>query len=160
MFLASSEKLAEAVPKLAREYCRFIEKSLRGKVRLAELRPLLSACYLAFSCLKYTEDGGKYRAKSFKSTKIRQGLERLLKKQNYYYEVFNPLKKERPVTASLGDDLADIYVDLKEGLEMWSRRTKTSKIDALNVWHINFEVHTGNHIVSALRAVHWFVEQL
>lgn len=158
MQLPSPQQVVQSIPKLAREYCSFIEKTLKGKTVFTDLKTLLSVSYLVFSLLEYNYQGGdRPNIKRINSTRIRKGLERLLKKDAFYYEIFDPRTKTKPIPASLADDLADIYVDFKEGLEVFARRTKTSKIDALNVWCQNFEIHTGNHIVSALRTVHWIL---
>ncbi len=52
------------------------------------------------------------------------------------------------MSGSLADDLADIYFDLKPGLEMLSR-VKPDKV--LRYWRRSFELHWGQHLVDAER---------
>lgn len=72
---------------------------------------------------------------------------------NYYSEFFSPAKvaEEKPVTGDLADDLADIYRDLKEGLELYEGGHVA---EALWEWSKSFNTHWGRHASSALHALH------
>ena len=72
---------------------------------------------------------------------------------NYYSEFFSPAKvaEEDPVTGDLADDLADIYRDLKEGLELYEEGHVT---EAIWEWSQRFNTHWGRHASSALHALH------
>jgi hypothetical protein len=71
---------------------------------------------------------------------------------NCYQEVFDPYADppEDVVTGSLADDLADIYVDLREGAQLWSRGLHD---EAVWQWRFSFESHWGEHATGALRAI-------
>jgi hypothetical protein len=71
-----------------------------------------------------------------------------------YLDVFNPLKDTEPVTNSLFDDLSDIYRDLKRGLLLFESQ---HPIDATWDWRFNFQIHWGQHLVGAQRAIHEYL---
>lgn len=72
---------------------------------------------------------------------------------NYYREIFDPYEapEEEAVTASLADDVADIYQDIRGGLVKWERGESG---EALWGWRFHLEVHWGEHATGALRALH------
>ena len=73
-----------------------------------------------------------------------------------YWEVFDPQHPEDddPVRGSLADDLADIFCDLKKGLTAWSRAGAATRRDIVFTWRLNFEIHWGEHLTGAFRAIH------
>ena|SRR5688572_31839262 len=70
-----------------------------------------------------------------------------------YRSVINPYHDppEDPEVVALSDDLADIYRDLRTGLEKWNRGEKDL---ATSHWRMYFELHWGEHAVTALHAMH------
>jgi hypothetical protein len=81
-------------------------------------------------------------------------LRTMLGSADYYAEVFDayelPLPSE-PVIGSLADDLTDIYDELSDGLRSWTAGDARA---ALWRWRFGFTVHWGEHLTSALRALH------
>ncbi len=73
--------------------------------------------------------------------------------RDYYSKVFDAYAEPlaEPVIGSLGDDLADIYQDLADGLAKWARGEVE---EAVWTWRFSFTTHWGNHATSALRALH------
>jgi hypothetical protein len=73
--------------------------------------------------------------------------------RKYYQEMFAPYKLEdkEPVVGDLADDLADIYRDLADGLAKWRRGEREG---AAWAWQFQFACHWGEHLTSALRALH------
>jgi hypothetical protein len=71
---------------------------------------------------------------------------------NSYQEVFDPYAEppEAPVTGFLADDLADIFLDLEDGEELWARGNFDA---AVWEWRFGFESHWGEHVTGALRAI-------
>jgi len=61
--------------------------------------------------------------------------------------------------ASLGDDLTDIYVDLKAGLRVLDDAAPND--DVINQiaasWRFGFETHWGRHVTSAMGALHTII---
>lgn len=74
---------------------------------------------------------------------------------NYYFNFFSPadLSDIEPGTGDLADDLADIYRDLKEGLNLFDLG---HEIEAVWEWKYSFQSHWGRHAASALHALHAF----
>lgn len=72
---------------------------------------------------------------------------------NFYGEVFDPLPvpPEEAITASLADDIADIYGDVATGL-LYYRAGKREA--AVWKWTFNLQIHWGEHITGAIRALH------
>ncbi|WP_187770775.1 DUF5063 domain-containing protein [Cognatilysobacter lacus] len=71
-----------------------------------------------------------------------------------YWQVYDPFVEEPdgPGSGSLTDDLEDTYADLKEGLECFGTHPNT----AIFNWRLLFTAHWGAHVVSAIRALHWY----
>jgi hypothetical protein len=69
-----------------------------------------------------------------------------------YREIVDPYdsKEQTEVTASLADDIADIYRDLRCGLLKWHRGETGN---ALWAWRFHFECHWGGHVTSSLKAL-------
>jgi hypothetical protein len=71
----------------------------------------------------------------------------------YYRECFDPdpAISEEPVIGDVGDDLLDIYKDVKAGLLLHDRGEIPEAL-----WHWSFlhNIHWGLHAVGALRALH------
>ncbi len=56
----------------------------------------------------------------------------------------------------LADDLADIWRDLKRGLELYD---SNERVTAAAEWKFGFEAHWGRHATAALYALHcWLVD--
>ena len=75
-----------------------------------------------------------------------------------YREVFNPLDDadDEPVTATIGDDLADIHRDIRRGLH---RYQQSRPENAAWEWAFHFRAHWGHHATAALYALHaWWAE--
>ena len=67
-----------------------------------------------------------------------------------YWVVFNPLEKEDPVCSNLGDDVTDISMNLRNGIEEY----ESGNIEqAAFVW-LNMLDHLGRHTVNALKTLH------
>jgi hypothetical protein len=82
---------------------------------------------------------------------------KLLGKHDFYMEVFDPVYDKDTVMASLSDDLADIYLDLKRPLLKFETKDNNSQNIALWEWKFNIQGHCGDHIVDALRPIHRLV---
>jgi hypothetical protein len=72
-----------------------------------------------------------------------------------YWEVFHPYEQGEPLHGSLADDVLDIYRDVKAGLLMYELGTQDDITEAVWHWRFHFEVHWGFHLVDALRAILW-----
>jgi hypothetical protein len=71
----------------------------------------------------------------------------------YYSEIFDPLTvpPEEPVVGDLADDLADIYRDVRSGLQLYEAGAWPAATD---FWLENFRIDWGRHALSALCVLH------
>lgn len=82
------------------------------------------------------------------------GLANALGDADIYWIVLDPTsvtQKPGVAAGSLTDDLTDIYVDLKRGLQLWDSRNER---DAVWEWRFSYQTHWGLHALNALRVVH------
>ena len=72
-----------------------------------------------------------------------------------YWCVFEPFEPEKPesIVASISDDLADIWRDLKAGLTEIDSGKATSISDAVWHWRFSFEAHWAQHAAGAIFAL-------
>ncbi len=68
-----------------------------------------------------------------------------------YWEVFDPYKRTDPLAGRLSDDLADIYQDVRRGLDLLQDGGPLN--EALWVWRFDFWNHWSDHAADALRAL-------
>jgi len=71
----------------------------------------------------------------------------------YYREVFDPAPEldDEPVVGDIGDDLLDIYKDVRRGLILFD---DGDVLEALWQWSFLHSVHWGRHCAGALLALH------
>jgi hypothetical protein len=62
-----------------------------------------------------------------------------------------PVPADKPVTASLADDIADIYRDVVSGLRHYRAGHRD---EAVWQWTFTLQSHWGGHITGAIRALH------
>lgn len=77
---------------------------------------------------------------------------------NYYGVVQEP-HVDLPGEAVIGDvadDLADVYRDIKDGMNLWEAG---HHVEAVWHWGHRFGLHWGRHTADALRALHTWLEQ-
>lgn len=73
-----------------------------------------------------------------------------------YLEVFLQDMKysETPISASISEDLADIYQDLRNFISVFERGITENMNDALYLCAENFKTYWGQKLVNVLRALH------
>lgn len=144
---------------LAREYCSWAQTpstQTPAEEAMTALRLLVNLYRLALA-LPEGEGGSDVESTTQEEW---QGVYRRFASLpvDLYSEVFDPLEfpPAEPVGASLGDDLADIYRDLKGGLLLYDRGDLSG---ATWEWAFHFRAHWGHHATGALYALHaWWVE--
>jgi hypothetical protein len=75
---------------------------------------------------------------------------------NLYMDVFDPTRDTEAIHGSLADDIADVYRDIKEGLDhpdpaLAMQHHVTWK------WRFGYYSHWGQHVMGALRTIHWLL---
>ena len=75
----------------------------------------------------------------------------------HYSEVFNSnvVPPEDPVIGDLADDIADIYQDLRRGLDLLEAG---HTVHAVWKWVFHLRCHWGEHATSAIRALYWYLQ--
>jgi hypothetical protein len=78
-----------------------------------------------------------------------------------YWMVFNPTDHEstEPVAGNLGDDVADIYMDVIRGLRAWNSKDPSRLDLAVWEWQFHFRIHWGYHALGALNTLHWIISE-
>ncbi|RIH82849.1 hypothetical protein Mterra_02512 [Calidithermus terrae] len=166
-----SHPALSAFAELASEFCRFVEEeTLPARGFAQRLHHLLSGLYLgalelphtdvlfkpgaADAEVPYTEAEDRTGQELYQQTgRVAARLTEHLGEIDHYLEVFDPYETSNAETVggSLVDDISDIYRDLLAGLRQWERGESGA---ALWEWRFNFEVHWGEHAISAIRAIH------
>ena len=156
-----NEQVTEFVTRVA-EYCTFVENtgnfSKRDFIRKA--LSLLSEIYTLMMKMPALENATdsvneKYVTENDWNT-IYQKVSKKLGYHNDYLDVFDPVAKEEEdvSVASLGDNFADIYQDMKDFITLYSMGNDEVMIDALWEVQMNFEEYWGHKALNALRILH------
>jgi hypothetical protein len=75
-----------------------------------------------------------------------------------YREVFDPMRDTEAIFGSLADDIADIYRDLKKGLEL-KETSKRPPEEVIWEWKFSFQCHWGEHATGGLRAIYFRLQR-
>ncbi len=150
---------------VAGEYCSFMEKAGKMESRnfLDTVRKLLPLLYLKTSMLPdFTEEMEESPEKFVSEIEynlLRQQILKVLGSHDDYQEVFTPGMQysESALTASISEDLADIYQDLKDFVALY-RIGNEDGIEA-GLWECqnNFREFWGQKLVNCLRAIHQLI---
>ncbi len=148
---------------VAREFCSWLEStpSFPRSIFVETGRKMLPLLYLKISVLPKTETmlEDDFLEKYVAEEEYQQILNSVLVKMgpyNDYLEVFTAdmQRSVEPLTATISENLADIYQDLKDFL--MSYRTAVTEImnEALIELMRSFEEYWGQKLVNVLRALH------
>lgn len=149
----------------ARQYCEFMESTQESDPIgfLKKTRELLLSLYqkgLTFPLYHgdFDEDiedmlGERYFV-------VLDQINKKIGKVDYYSHVYDPsnFQNNKPVTGSLTDDLGDIYRDLKRALLKLDADSENAKEGALWDFHFLFRAHYGEHIINAVYAMHFSLQ--
>lgn len=144
------------------EYCTFVENTLRFTKRdfLDKSRKILAVIYLKMSLLPAFETIFDDENEKFVTEEdwdfIQASVRRKLGFHDEYREVFDPLTHEQleQSTASISDNMADLYQDLKNFVTLFNVGTEEIMNDALWECQLNFEEFWGQKLLNALKAIH------
>ncbi len=159
--LVYSKNVIEFVT-VASEYCATIEKGTKNSAQenLQKLQKILPLLYLKAAMLPKTEqvmddELEKYISELDYNVLNQKWLE-MLGEHDSFYEVFDPEIQfgQETVTASISENLLDIYQDLKNFLIAYSIGNEEVMNDSLYDCTYHFEEFWGQQLVNVLRAVH------
>ena len=148
---------ANLFAELARGFCSWCEGSSLGVEReviasqwLAKLHA--GALSLPEVGLEYSEEFPEIQAELLESVHRNLGCFRGM----YYREYFDPdpTLTDESVMGEVGDDLSDIYTDIRRGLVLFERG---ELVEALWHWSFLHRIHWGRHAVGAMFALHCLV---
>lgn len=150
---------------VASEYCSSVEQVAKfpAEINLQKMQKLLPLLYLKAAMLPKTEilldeELEKY-VSELDYNLLNQKWLQLLNEYDSFYEVFDPSIQfgQETVTASISENLLDIYQDLKNFLISYSLGNEEVMNDALAECAEHFEEFWGQQLVNVLRAVHMLV---
>ena len=150
---------------VANEFCKYAEHAgeLKGDEILKILQRILPFLYLKASLLPslepFFEDGNE----KFVTEQIWLGIKEALRDKfgtaDDFLEVFDEKMNDSdvPVIASISENIADIYQDLKDFLLLYQTGTTEVMNDAVWECRLNFENYWGQKLTNSLRAIHKFI---
>lgn len=150
---------------VASEFCTSAENvaKIPAEVNLQKMQKLLPLLYLKAAMLPKAErlldeELEKYISELDYNVLHQKWLQ-LLNEYDSFYEVFDPAIQfgQETVTASVSENLLDIYQDLKNFLIAYSIGNEEVMNDALVECVEHFEEFWGQQLVNVLRAVHMLV---
>jgi hypothetical protein len=150
---------------VANEFCKYAEHAseLKGDEMLKIMQRILPLMYLKASLLPqldpFFEEGNEKFVSEADWTTINETLKKKFGTANDYLEVFDEKinDSEGPVVASISEDMADIYQDIKDFLLLYQTGTGEVMNDAVWECRMNFENFWGQKLVNSMRAIHKFI---
>ncbi|MDR1859705.1 MAG: DUF5063 domain-containing protein [Bacteroidales bacterium] len=147
---------------VARAYCDFLETPETHSRHdfVEKIRKLLPLIYLKSSLLPDTEPPNAAVidrwATEVEYNIIQERIRAVLGGRDDYLEVFDAGMQycEEPITASISENLSDIWQDLKDFLMNYRSDSPDIMLAALGLCKSNFETFWGQRLVNCLRAVH------
>jgi hypothetical protein len=150
---------------VANEFCKYAEHAgeLKGDEMLKILQRILPFLYLKASLLPslepYFEDGNEKFVTEQNWLGIKETLRDKFGTADDFLEVFDEKMNDSdvPVIASISENMADIYQDLKDFLLLYQTGTSEVMNDAVWECRLNFENYWGLKLTNSLRAIHKFI---
>ena len=146
------------------EYCVYLEKlRTSGTERedfLKKITMVLPLIYVKASLLPELEEQGLDDLQEIVTEEdyvdVRQNVWNLMRADDEYLEVFTPDMQysEGPMMATISEDLADIYQDLKNFVAAFAEQNEITINDAIIKVKENFANYWGQKLVNAMRALH------
>lgn len=150
---------------VANEFCVTIEKASHNSPadNVAKLQKILPLLYLKAAVLPQMERVMDEELEKFVSeldyNSLQQKWLQQLGEHDSFYEVFDPNIQfgDETVTASISENLLDIYQDLKDFITNYSIGNEEVMNDSLAECVFHFSEFWGQQLVNVLRAVHMLV---
>lgn len=148
---------------VAVQYCGYFEsfEDVSEAELIDKLTKLLPLLYLKASLVPETDIINEEEEPEITVTEgdynyISSKLYDVFQNNDAYLEVFLQDMKysDTPITASISEDLSDIYQDLKNFITVFERGVTDNMNDALYFCIENFKSYWGQKLVNVLRALH------
>ena len=170
----NNAEVANRFASVAREFCRVIDSApnldrVALLVEVYKILPQLIGEAIHLPNVELSDDESqeeeirksqardRMRLSDAQWGKLYGSLKEKLGDVNLYWEVWDPTKHSEPIYGSLADDFADIYRDLKEGLNL-SETHQAMPEDSIWEWRFGYYSHWGKHAIDALRTIHFLLE--
>ena len=148
---------------MANEFCGFVEQTDKFELKdfIDKSHKLLPFLYLKAVMLpeldpKYEEFNERFVTENDYNNVIKKIVTRL-GQYDSYEEVFDPLHEETgtPVGASIAENLADMYQDLKDFILLYQIGSNEVMYEAVWECQQSFRHYWGQRLTNALRALHF-----
>lgn len=147
---------------VAAECCAFLERSegMKRSVFTDTILKILPLLYIKASMLPEVEALGDDAPENFVTEDdyevLRLTIASVMGDRDDYLEVFmqDMAYSDTPIKASISEDLADIYQDIKDFISVYRLGFDETMHDALAVCKENFALYWGQKLVNTLRALH------
>jgi hypothetical protein len=158
--LLASKNVLEFVT-IANDFCRFIESAEEYQQSniLLYFQRILPLIYLKASLLPDIEPQDENAVEHYVTEEQWETVFNRFRNKFagddifYFIDLYNPADPE-PVRASLSENIADIYQDLKDFLLLYQNPLTAFRENAVKDCRFLFETRYGHHIVTALNALH------
>lgn len=150
---------------VANEFCASVENAsyISPQENLQKLQKLLPLLYIKVAVLPKVESVLDEELEKYVSELdyniLHQKWLQLLNENDSFYEVFDPSIQfgQETVTASVSENLLDIYQGLKNFITGYSIGNEEVMNDSLSECLFHFENSWGQQLVNVMRAVHMLV---
>jgi Domain of unknown function (DUF5063) len=150
----AASAVADRFANVAREFCNWCEAPHDEDDSVPVLLSLLCRLYAAALSLPSGGPGDAEDVPDMPSERIARVKRNIARFDGLYYrEFFDPdsYLDDGPVMGDVGDDLLDIYLDVRRGLLLFDGGDVQ---DALWYWRAFHVIHWGRHAVGAIFALH------
>lgn len=147
---------------VAVQYCAYLEnfEDITQEEFTDKLTKILPLLYLKASLIpgteEVTDEDPEVTVTEADYNYITSRIYNIYGKDDTYLEVFLQDMKysDTPISASISEDLADIYQDLKNFITIYERGITDNMNDALYACTENFKAYWGQKLANVLRALH------
>ena len=150
---------------VASRYCSLIDRRAKLDVHnfIHQVREVLPLLYYHALQLPNRDCNDENIARTISHDQwksVHDDIGDLLGMNNLYWEIFDPIAEDPnpPVAATIADDIADIWRDLRVGVDMWPTASDAEKHEIVWQWRFSFQSHWSDHVVDSMRAVNWITE--
>lgn len=149
----------------ANEFCKYAEHAseVKGGELLRILQRLLPFLYIKASLLPglepVFEEGNEKFVCEADWKKVNEDFRKQFGTADNYFDLTEDkfIEAENIVAASIAENMADIYQDLKDFLLLYQTGTSEVMNDAIWECRMNFENIWGQKLVNSMRAIHRFI---
>jgi hypothetical protein len=147
---------------VANEYCTYLEKVSEHEkpIFVDKSLKLLSLLYLKVLLLPEVEQVNEEENEKFVTEfdwqLIKNGIQAILNEDDTYLDFFDIEMNEtpEPTTNSISENMADLYQDLKDFIEIYKLGVDELSNDAILECSASFKEHWGFKTVNSLRMLH------